>query len=231
MRKIPLSHSLLSFLDELEYTEAALASWPETKHLAALFREEIEAYDDAAAKERSARRDVVRAEALVATGNGRVDGLTMRFGTLLLAEAGRDRASPLFKRFFPEAPSIFIRRSLRQQCERILNVFEGELSKLPEASPLRPVGEQLRSAAEEALAALDVRTTAKASRAVMGSSVDDWKEGVNRLRLSTYGELLRISVEQRFDKDWSENFFRSSSRAQTRETDTEAAESPAAADA
>ncbi len=207
MRKIPLSHALGSFLDELEYTEAALSAWPETSHLAAHFREEIAAYDDAAQKDRAARRDVVRAEALVAAGNGRVDGLTVRFGTMLLAESTDGSEKPLYARFFPEGPGLFIRRSLRQQCERILEAFAAEVPSLPKDGPLRAVAEELWSAAEEALAALDVRTTAKAARAVMGSAVDDWKEGVNRLRLSTYGELVRTARERGLDRDWADGFF------------------------
>jgi len=38
--------------------------------------------------------------------------------------------------------------------------------------------------------------------------VDEWKKGVNTLRLSTYAELLKIAAEKAYGKAWVEAFFR-----------------------
>jgi hypothetical protein len=40
------------------------------------------------------------------------------------------------------------------------------------------------------------------------NDVLEWKEGINALRLTTYAELLKISVEKGLPKSWVESFFR-----------------------
>ena len=42
----------------------------------------------------------------------------------------------------------------------------------------------------------------------MASDVADWKEGINRLRTTTYAELLKRGTEKRLGRDWAETFFR-----------------------
>jgi len=63
MKQMPVSRSLLSFLDELEYTEAALAADPDTADLVGPFHDAIGEWEGVFRKERVGRRDVTRAEA------------------------------------------------------------------------------------------------------------------------------------------------------------------------
>src|SRR5687768_11365536 len=138
MRKIPTSASLLTFLDDLEYTEAALSAEPETSDFALPFREEIEAWEPIFKKEREGRRNVTRAEAVVAVRNTQLDTTTTRFGASALGETGGDRKGSFFRKFFSIAPSQFIRQPLRKQSEHTLNVMVAELEKLDAKHPLRP---------------------------------------------------------------------------------------------
>jgi len=207
MRKIPLSASLLTFLEHLEYPEAGLSAEEETAELAAPFRDQIAEWDDKFKQERAGRRSVIRAEAVVAVRNAQLDGKTVRFGASVLGEAGGDRKSPFFRRFFPVAPSQYVRQPLRKQCEQTLNVMAAELEKLEKKHTLRTFLAPLTTLAKSALAALDARTKAKGDRTMSASDVEDWKEGCNTLRLSTYAELLKIAAEKGYGRAWADSFF------------------------
>lgn len=168
-------------------------------------------------KERAGRREVVRADAVVQVRDGQLDRTTLRFGGQLLVEANRDRKSPLFRRYFPFAPSEYVRQPLRVQCEHTLDVVAKELEKLDKKSPLRPYGATLETQAKAALSALSARTQAKAARGTNASYVEEWKEDVNRLRLSTYAALLQIAADNSYGKAWADTFFMTASRAEKEE--------------
>jgi hypothetical protein len=208
MRQLPLSAALLTFLDELEFTEAALSADEETADLAKLFAEQIELWETTFKAERVTRRAVTRAEAVVALRNAKLDAHTTKFGASVLAESGGDRKSPFFRRFFTVAPSAFVRQPLRKQCELTLHVMAAEIGKLDKHHPLKSFASSLTGLATLALTALETRTKAKAERAVASNDVDEWKEGVNTLRLSTYAELLKIAADKAYGKAWVEAFFR-----------------------
>jgi hypothetical protein len=207
MRKIPMTASLLTFLDEIEYEHAALSADDETKELAKPFEEELEAWEAVFKKEREGRRSVIRAEALVAVRNAQLDTATIRFGASVLGEAGGDRKGAFFRRFFSVAPSQFVRQPLRKQCEHTLNVMAAELDKLDKKHALRAFAEPLAKLAKGALASLDARAKAKADRSRGANDVEEWKEGVNALRLSTYAELLKIAAEKGYTRAWADSFF------------------------
>jgi hypothetical protein len=211
MRKIPLSASLLTFLEQLEYPEAALSADEETADLAKPFREQIEEWDEIFKKERTGRRAIVRAEAIVAVANARLDQKTTRFGVSVLAEVGGDRKSPFFRRFFSKAPSQFVRQALRKQCEQTLTVVVAELEKLDKKHALKVYQAPLTSLAKAALAALDSRAKIKGERTGDTNDIEEWKEGCNALRLSTYAELLKIAAEKGYGRAWADSFFPSES--------------------
>jgi hypothetical protein len=209
MRKIPLSAGLLTFLDSLEFTEAALSADDDAADLAPAFQEEIEGWELLFKKERIGRRGVVRADAVVAVRNAQLDDKTTRFGAAALAEAGGNRKSKGFRRFFSVAPSQFIRRALRKQADDTLNVLLGEIGKLDAQSPLKVFAQPLGDMATAAIQALDARNKAKADRTLANNDVDEWKEGVNVLRLTTYAELLKIAAEKDYGRAWADSFFQS----------------------
>ena len=99
MRKLALAASLLTVLDELEYSEAGLAADPDASELAAAFEEEITAWGEQFSAERASRRAVTRAEAVVAVRDGQIDRLTQRFAAQVLVEATGDRKAAAFRRF------------------------------------------------------------------------------------------------------------------------------------
>ena len=115
-----------------------------------------------------------------------------------------------------------MRQPLRKQCETTLNVVIAELDKLDPKHALRAFTSPLSTLAKAALKALDVRNKAKAERTMSSNDVDEWKEGVNALRLTTYAELLKIAAEKGYGRAWADSFF---------PVDASAPEEPAAAEA
>ncbi|TKD12474.1 hypothetical protein [Polyangium fumosum] len=223
MRKIPLSHGMITFLDELEYSEAGLAADPEAAHLAAPFHDAIAKWESLFKKEREGRRDVTRAEAVVAVRNAGLDGLTTRF-----AAATRAFAAPLLGKMFRDAtPGQFIRQALRVQCEKTRDVILTEIGKLEPGHGLAVFGPQLDASVGAAFSALDVRAKTKGNRQVVANETDEWKEGVNALRTTTYAELLKIAVMNKYPKSWVESFFRAAAADVAEdEADPEVATSP-----
>jgi hypothetical protein len=230
MRKIPPTASLLTYLDDLDYSEAALSADEEAAELASPFRDEIEAWDGVFKGERQSRRSVIRSEAVVAVRNGQLDRYTLRFGASVLGEAGGDRKGTFFRRFFSVAPSQFVRQSLRKQCERTLHVMLVELEKLEPKHPLRVHAAPLEGFAKAALAALDARSKVKAERGIAANDVDEWKEGVNALRLTTYAELLKIAAEKGYGRAWADAFFPSDAGGATEAPEPPPAPAPAGDD-
>ena len=86
----------------------------------------------------------------------------------------------------------------------------------------RKVG--FEAAVTAAVDTLDVRAPAHGSSASAALDVVEWKEGVNRLRLNTYGALLGIAVEKHYARSWAESFFAGSSSSGS--TDDEEPEVP-----
>jgi hypothetical protein len=154
-------------------------------------------------KERLARRSIVRAEAVVAVCNERLDSATMQFVAM-----ARATNPDLLERCFKIAPGKFIRRNLRAQCESTQSVIVPEIAKLETNHPCKTFGPKLDSVASNALASLDNRTQAFGNRQSATNDILEWKEGINALRTTTFAELLKIATAKGLPKSWVESFFR-----------------------
>lgn len=204
MRKLALTRSLLHFLEEIEYSEAALSADSDTEMLAPAFRDAIDDWQLLFKRERDARRDVVRAEAYVAVRNQQIDRLTIKFAALV-----RGVAPSFMDRVFKIAPNAFVRANLRKQCESTKNVIVAEIAKLESESPLKSFGSLLDSLASTTLASLDDRGARKGTSQMVANDVVEWKEGINNLRTTTYAELLKVSATNGYSRAWVDSFFRS----------------------
>lgn len=110
-------------------------------------------------------------------------------------------------------PGQFVRRGLRVQCETTRDVILPELGRLDAGHMLKPYAPELDASVNGALAALDARARAKGARQVVANEIEEWKEGVNALRVTTYAELLKIAATRKYPKSWAESFFRQVSSA------------------
>jgi len=219
MRKLATGRSLLYFLEDLEYTEAALAADSDAESLAQAFRDAIVEWETLFTRERGASREVVRAEARVAVRNQQIDRWTMKFAALV-----RGVAPEFMDKVFKVAPNAFVRANLRKQCEATKNVIVAEVAKLDANSPLKPIGSTLETLATTTLAALDSRGAKKGASQVVANDVVEWKEGINNLRTSTYADLLKLATSQGYSRAWVESFFRAAANDdEETETDVDAA--------
>jgi hypothetical protein len=209
MRQLSLSRSLLFFLEEIEYSEAALSADPDAASLAVPFRDALEEWTALFNQERLGRRGVIRTEAVVNVRNERIDAATIGFGAL-----ARVTAPDVLNRCFNLAPGKFVRRNLRQQCEATKNTIVPEIAKLNADHPLKPFAPKLDTLAQNALTALDDRAQAMAHRQASANDVLEFKEGINALRTTTYAELLKMAVDHRLPKSWTESFFRKADDAE-----------------
>src|SRR5262249_20623521 len=157
--------------------------------LAAAFEEQIGGWTAIFNAERSSRRNVTRSEAFVAVRNAQIDRLTSRFASMVKAQN-----AALLQRFFgTTTPSRFITQALRRQCEKTRDVVLVELDKLDANHPLRTFAAPLKAACDAALDALDARNGAKGARQTVANDADEYKEAVNRLRTTTYADLLKVA--------------------------------------
>jgi hypothetical protein len=225
MEKIPLTFGLPIFADHLEHSDAALSADPDTQDLAKPFQDMLEAWEDRYKEQRAARRAVIRAQAVVGVTSKRLDDTTGR-----LAALTRGVAPALLGRLFSMAPSVFLRRPLRDRCDQTRNVILVELAKLDGAHPLKPFATQLEGLVNTVLGAVDGRAKAKGERKIRSNDIKAWKESVNDLRTTTYAELLKIAVAKGYPRDWVESFFRPLSSDDVEAEEPEAPE-PAPAEA
>jgi len=115
-----------------------------------------------------------------------------------------------------------VRTRLRDQAEKTQSVILVELGKLDAAHPMQSFTGRLAASAADAIKALDDRGKAKGAQATVANDVDEWKEGVNSLRLTTYAELLKMADAKGYPRSWMESFFRREERS-----DAGAGEDPA----
>lgn len=203
MEKIPLTFGLPVFADQLEHTDAALSADPDTQELAKPFQEALSAWEERYRDQRTARRAVIRAQAVVGVTSKRLDDTTGR-----LAAMTRGVAPALLGRLFSMAPSAFLRRPLRDRCDQTRTVILVELVKLDDAHPLKPFAVQLAALVDTVLGAVDGRAKAKGERKIRSNDIKAWKESINDLRTTTYAELLKIAVAKGYPRDWVDSFFR-----------------------
>lgn len=203
MRKLPTRRRSLFFVEEIEFSEAALSADSDAAPLSSAFRDALEEWEPLFKKERLARRGEVRAQAVVAVRNQSLDTTTIRFAAL-----ARATAPDILERCFKVTPAKFVRGNLRKQGEVTKSVIVPEIAKLSAEHPLKPFGAQFDALASAAVTALDNRATEAGKRQSVSNDVLEWKEGINALRTTTYAELLKISVEKGLPKTWVESFFR-----------------------
>ena len=203
MRRIAARRSLMHFLEEIEYSEAALSADPDAAFLALPFQNALAEWETHFKSERAARRAVVRTSAIVGVRNERIDVTTIQF-----AAVARSTSPDVLDRCFTMAPGKFVRGNLRKQCETTKIVIVPEIGKLAVDHPCKAFGAQLDACASSAVTALDDRAQAMGSRQSVTNDVLEWKEGINALRITTYAELTKVAVTKGLPKSWVESFFR-----------------------
>jgi hypothetical protein len=211
------------FQDELVFTKAALNAWPVTTHLTGPCDELGTEWYDVAKKESVARQEVIEASAIVRVLDQSMDLLTREFSGMLLVVVNQNRESTLYRRFFAKAPSKIVRLSISKQAEIIESVFVPAIDDLAEDSPLKPFKERMLKVTADANEAVERLTSARARRKSVSLDMEEWKAKVNSVRMSIFGELIKVASEQQYPRAWAESFYHIRRRYRSKEDKPETA--------
>ena len=225
MRTLDLGAAPLVFWEDAVYLEAALLAFDETQHLAAPVTVVVDQFPGLLQIDLESRRGVVVTEAQVAVADETLDGGFRETHNDTLFETRQNRQDPMFKALFSGHIGEVVRHALGRQVELAetlvetlgLNLFSEEFRAKQRArfAPLIARGREV----------LGLRRGAYLRRAEVRLTLKEWKEEVNAVRLSVYGELVGLAAQKKRPRSFAEAFFRAYEKGTSRPaTDTDPVE-------
>jgi hypothetical protein len=204
--------SLDTLWEELIFTEARLSVEEPSKPFALTFQDLLTRLGTVRNGQLEVWREEVLAQALVSAADDRLDDLVRALARVLLRLVNADVRAPLYLRYFASTPSSVVRLGLESEVARVRGWVDSLVSE-PDKD-LQALGAQLRTLVGQGDLALERRRKAGAARSdhrvrAIVPLIDD----INSARLSVFGALTKIAGEQRLPRDWSDRFFRHSTRA------------------
>ncbi len=228
MRVIDTKFSLISFWQQLVFTEAALLAHPDTAALAAPFTTLIEAFQAVHGADLKTRRTVLQAQAHAVIADQNLDDGVRKVHSDALSEVVQDRSHAIFKALFKSDIGATVRFALARQIPVVQQlVTDLALSIIP--ASLKPHIAKLESLIEAGQQVLTKRKETAFERTEANLNAMTWREDVNAVRLTTYGALLGIAAKTRRPKAWAESFFMQSSASNENidvDVDTPAPDAP-----
>jgi hypothetical protein len=206
MRKLTEKTGLLAARQSVLFTEAALIASGIHERQARPVGQLLVRWSTVWEARRNAEDAVTRANARVTWGNLRLDGATTRFANELLRDGGGKNDDPLFRAFFPEAPSDVVKLGLQNQierCEGFAVVASKRKLSAGASKALRAVEESMREGRE----ALAARKAAYVQQAQAALDAQSWRESAEAARQSIYVQLQSWALENREARSYAENFF------------------------
>ncbi|MDX9723415.1 MAG: hypothetical protein RBU37_21885 [Myxococcota bacterium] len=216
MKRLSLGSSLDTFIDSLEYTQAALAAEPLTATLVAAVDELIEEGEALLVADRRSRRALTQKWALVAVCDLHLDLVEKK--AFKLAEV-QDPA--LRAKMSKSATSAFLRSSYLKQCTHTTTIILPLLRALADGHPVKPYATEIETTCTALMAALEGRDKARGERALAAQRFEDWKEGANRFRTTLHAQLVGLAMSNGFEKSWADGFFPSEGRSKSAAEPTE----------
>jgi hypothetical protein len=211
MRTLDLGAAPLVFWEDAVYLEAALLAFDETQHLAAPVTVVVNQFPGLLQIDLESRRGVVVTEAQVAVADETLDGGFRETHNDTLFETRQNRQDPMFKALFSGHIGEVVRHALA------LNLFSDDFRAKQRArfAPLIARGREV----------LGLRRGAYLRRAEVRLTLKEWKEEVNAVRLSVYGELVGLAAQKKRPRSFAEAFFRAYEKGTSRPaTDTDSVE-------
>lgn len=195
--------------DAAEFTGAALEAYPDetVRSLGKLLVPLLDQCDALLAEGWRARRQVVRSNARVRTGDIVADEELHLLVQDLLTVVQGNRDASLFKAFFPIPPSMVIELSLEPELEEIERI-QVVLAMPSTPESLRQVwSARLKAVALRGLQALAERRVAIAVLAESTASGSRWIERIDRARRLIHGGLTTYAAEKNLPPDFGDRFF------------------------
>lgn len=212
MRVIDTKFSLISFWQQLVFTEAALLAHPDTAAMAAPFTTLLESFQELHGADLKTRRAVLQAQARAVIGDQNLDDGVRRLHSDTLSELLQDRSHAIFKALFSSDIGSTVRFALARQIPVVQQIV-GNLALSIIPASLKPHIAKLEALITAGQEALAKRTEAAFGRTEANLGAAAWKDDVNAVRLTSYGALLGVAAKTRRPKAWAESFFMQSSEA------------------
>ncbi len=210
MRVIDTKFSLLSFWQQLVFTEAAMLAHPDTVALAAPFTTLLESFQALQGADLATRRALLQAQAHATIADQNLDDGLRKLHSDTLSEVTQDREDAIFKALFSSDIGATVRFALARQLTVAQQLVSNlSLSIMPPA--LKPHIAKLEQLIAAGQGVLSQRKSAAFGRTEANLGTLAWKDDVNAVRLTAYGALLGIAAKTRRPKTWAESFFMSSS--------------------
>lgn len=207
-KKLNATDTFDTLESEVLFTEAALNADPEAQALAGETADWLAQVDAARAADRAFRLHEAKVDARRIVANGRLDSACLAFGKRLLGACNQDRESPRFRRFFPKAPTVFVRQALDKQ---VANVF-GWLATTDEPTleehrtALTTWATACREAQDQTAALGPKRGENEARRMKLADDLTRERDGLHR-------ELSELAADKGLARDWADLFFRTTRRS------------------
>ncbi|HEX2569259.1 MAG TPA: hypothetical protein VH877_06835 [Polyangia bacterium] len=192
-----------------EFTVEALDSYPDetVRALTHPLQTLLEQAEGLAMAARRARRQMLRANARVRTGDGLADDEVREFVKDLLAAVRQDRSTTLYRAFFPQTPSEVIDMSLEPEIEelkRMMRLLEADSTPAALREVWRP---RFAAVIARGLTAIDERKAALLAMAETTAASDRWMERVDRCRRGIDTTLIAYAADKGLPRDFHDRFF------------------------
>jgi hypothetical protein len=195
--------------EAVEFTVEALDAYPDetVRALAHPLLSLLEQAEGLAVASRRARRQMLRANARVRTGDGVADDEVREFVKDLLTTVRQDRSTALYRAFFPQTPSEVIDMSLEPEIEELKRMMRHlEVDSTPAA--LREVWRpRFAAVIARGLTAIDERKAALVAMAECTAASDRWIERVDRARRGIDSTLVTYAAAKGLPRDFNDRFF------------------------
>jgi len=207
MRAIPLTCSILLFWEDLVFLESALLANPETEPLAAPVTETLDGFQAISKLDLESRRAILQSQARGVVADDFLDGAIRRVFASTLFRVQQDRSNPQFKTLFATHIGDVVRHALKRQLEVARAILEKLGLSLYDDAFRDEQKATLEPHVTHGEAVVEAQRKAEIARTDARIEIRAWKEDANAVRLSVYGELVRMAGKTKRKKDWAETFF------------------------
>jgi hypothetical protein len=224
LRTIPISSAVLTYWQQLVFLEAALLASNETKALAALVTPVLDEFPAIFQKDLDTRRGVIQASARAYIADSAIDDVIRSVFSAVLAFVKQNRKRQEFTTLFSSHIGDVVRHALRKQLDVAAEIVEKLKLKLYTDELRAPHVKALSAVIKRGKAVLEEVRKAEIARVEGRIDIREWKDEVNAIRLTVYGQLLILAAKNGRGKAWAEGFFPRTSTVRSGEEEEEVLE-------
>ncbi len=155
---------------------------------------------------RAVETAVDEADALMAWLNLRLDPLTARFGTLLLADCGGERKHATFTKFFPVAPNEITRLGLAAQVEA-MDHFSTVAAQVTLSTTTDAALKEVLACLTQSKSACEARKEVAKGVVSVSLKQDAWRDEANKRRRTAENALATYATQHDLPRSYPDAFF------------------------